>query len=159
MERDGSPQLNAAEKATRALTGAREAVTAADLALSRQNQPVVLVIEDDQDNRDLYAHYFTMKGYRVLTAVDGAGGLEIAREALPEVIVLDLGLPILDGWEVARVLRADPTTKDVCIVACSGYATGPDQQRALDAGVTAFVIKPSDPQVLVDAVVSHLKVV
>ena len=106
---------------------------------------LILIIDDVEDNRDLYEHFFKFKGYQVLTASDSAAGLALAREKRPDVIVLDLGLPVMDGWQVARHLRADPATRDLCVIALTGHATGEARQRALDAGVDSYLVKPCNP--------------
>lgn len=106
---------------------------------------VVLLIDDDVDARDALALAMEGRGYRVLAAADGPGGLSVARESRPEVVVLDMGLPGFDGWETTRRLRADAATRDACIVALTGHSTGEAWQRALDAGVDGYLVKPCPP--------------
>ena len=108
--------------------------------------PLILVVDDVEDNRLLYSQYFGVLGFRVLTANDGPGGIATARADRPDVILLDLGLPGLDGWEVARRLRAESATREITIVALTGHATGEARQRALDAGVDSYLMKPCEPE-------------
>lgn len=108
--------------------------------------PLVLFIDDDEDGREAYTHFLAARGFRVLTAATGIDGLAVAREASPDVIVLDLTLPEMDGWEITRRLRADPATRAACIIALTGHATGEAWQRALDAGVEGYLTKPCPPE-------------
>jgi len=108
----------------------------------------VLLIDDDSDGRDAHAFVLEARGYRVHTAPDGRLGLAAAREHRPEVVVLDLSLPGVDGWETTRRLRADPETRAAWIVALTGHTTGEAWQRALDAGVDGYLIKPATPEEL-----------
>lgn len=114
---------------------------------------LVLVIDDIADNRDLYEQYLSAYGLDVFGAVDGPSGLEAARALHPDVILLDMGLPSVDGWEVARRLRADAATRDICLIAVSGHATGEARQRALDAGVDEYLVKPCSPDDVLAAIV------
>ena len=159
--RDGAPGKKTpgetVERADVALASSAAAVTAANQAIAHLAGAVVLVVDDADDNRDLYAQFLTAKGYRVVTAVDGPDALQIAREVKPDAIVLDLGLPIVDGWEVTRLLRAEPFAKDVPIIACSGFAGNDDKERAFAAGVNSYLVKPSSPVVLEAALASSLK--
>lgn len=111
--------------------------------------PLILVIDDNEDNRDLYEQFLEHKGWRVATASDGVLGLERATSLHPDVIVLDLGLPKIDGWEVARRLKGDPNTEAIPVIAVTAHAMGGSKQRALAAGVDAFQTKPFLPQELV----------
>jgi CheY-like chemotaxis protein len=110
---------------------------------------LVLIIDDVVDNCGVYEHALTQAGARVLCAYDGETGLELARSAKPDVIVLDLGLPKLDGWEVARQLRGDDSTREVAIVACTAHADADAHRRALAAGIDVFLAKPCAPDTLV----------
>jgi len=114
---------------------------------------LVLVIDDTADNRDLYQAYLSAHGLDVITAADGPSGIQAARTAHPDVIVLDLGLPGVDGWEVARRLTADASTRDICLIAVTGHGTGEARQRALDAGVDEYLVKPCPPEDVLAAIV------
>lgn len=115
-----------------------------------QRPPLVLVIDDNGDLRDLYATYFKAAGYRVDTASDGISRLAHARQESPDVIVADLSMPHLDGWEMTRRLKNDPRTTRIPIIAVTGLTLGGSAERALDAGCDAYVVKPCLPQDLLD---------
>ena len=104
----------------------------------------VLLIEDNQDAREMLAVMLDAQDYRVTSAEDGYEGLRLAAETGPDVALIDIGLPGIDGYEVARRLRADPGTSGVRLIALTGYGQDADQQRALDAGFDAHLVKPVD---------------
>src|SRR5881396_3124854 len=110
-----------------------------------QRAPFVLFVDDNGDLRNLYATYFEAEGFRVDTAGDGVTGLAHARAALPDVIVADLSMPHLDGWEMTRRLKRDPLTAHIPVIACTGHAYGGAAERALDAGCDAYIVKPYLP--------------
>ena len=110
--------------------------------------PLVLVIDDNGDLRELYATYFLAAGFRVDTASDGIAGLAHARQVFPDVIVADLSMPHLDGWEMTRRLKNDPRTARIPIIAVTGRTLGGSAERALDAGCDAYCVKPCLPDVL-----------
>jgi CheY-like chemotaxis protein len=117
----------------------------------------VLVIDDVEDNRDVYAQFLRHEGWRVATAVDGEDGLAKATELLPSVIILDLGLPKMDGWEVAHRLKTTPATSAIAVVALTGHVSPESRQRAFTAGVDEFCTKPCLPADLVATIRRHLK--
>ena len=92
------------------------------------------------------------RGHRVETAADGLQGLALARQHVPDVILLDLGLPVVDGWECARRLKADPATRAIPIIALTAHAMVGDRQQALDAGCDDFDTKPIDLAVLLEKI-------
>src|SRR5262245_28632741 len=107
--------------------------------------PLVLVVDDSADARTLYGDYLEYCGYRVRTAEDGLEAIDVAREHWPAVILMDLAMPRLDGWEAIRRLRADPMTSDIPIVAISAYAFGEEPVRAREAGADLCLAKPCLP--------------
>jgi CheY-like chemotaxis protein len=119
--------------------------------------PLVLVIDDVEDNRDVYTQFLSHQGWRVATAVDGEDGLAKAESLRPSVIILDLGLPKMDGWEVAQRLKNAPATSAIPIVALTGHVTRESRQRALTAGVDEFCTKPCLPPDLIATIRRHLK--
>jgi two-component system, cell cycle response regulator DivK len=136
--------------------------------MSRDNRPprippkapggaLILLIDDNDDNRELYAQYLTFHGWRVATAVDGLDGLVQAAALKPDAIVLDLSLPKLDGWEVARQLKADPVTAGIPVLTLTGHALDASRKRAVEAGVDAYLVKPCLPQVLLAEIQRHLR--
>jgi CheY-like chemotaxis protein len=104
----------------------------------------ILVVEDNELNRDVLSRRLERRGYVVLLAKDGPGGLAMARAECPDLILLDLGLPEIDGWECARRLKADAATRAIPIIALSAHAMVGDRQKALDAGCDEFDTKPID---------------
>ena len=105
----------------------------------------LLIVEDNPDTREMYASYFHRQGYATYTAGDGREALARASALALDVILLDLALPEVDGWELARRFRADPRTRSVSIVAVSGWAELSARMRALSAGADVFVPKPVTP--------------
>jgi two-component system, cell cycle response regulator DivK len=118
--------------------------------------PLVLVVDDTSDTRDMYAEYLDHAGYRAQTASDGREAVRRAIRAHPSVIVMDLAMPILDGWEATRILRADPRTKDIPIVVLTGHAQPEHRQRAHDCGAHCVLTKPCAPDKLVGVLESVL---
>jgi len=102
----------------------------------------VLVIEDNEDNLALMRLLLERAQYEVLLATNGAEGLEIARQEQPDILLLDLAMPEMDGWEVAAAMKADIVTKDIPIIAVTAHALPKDRERAYEAGCDSFVIKP-----------------
>jgi two-component system, cell cycle response regulator DivK len=109
----------------------------------------VLYIEDNEDNIYLFKRRLGKQGYEVLIARDGGKGLELARSEQPTVILMDLDLPVVDGWEATRLLKAAPKTQDIPIIAVSSYAMAEDRRRAIEAGCDDFFSKPVDMKALV----------
>jgi two-component system cell cycle response regulator DivK len=110
--------------------------------------PLVLVVDDFQDNREMYAEFLSFSGYRVAQAASGQEALDQAFSLLPHVIVMDLSLPGIDGWEATRRLRRDDRTRRIPIIALTGHALAGHVKVAREAGCDAFVTKPCLPDVL-----------
>jgi CheY-like chemotaxis protein len=108
----------------------------------------VLYIEDIEDNIFLFTRRLGKRGYEVMIARDGAAGVAMARSALPSVILMDLDLPIVDGWEATRRLKASPDTSGIPIIAVSSFSMPEDRRRAIEAGCNAFFSKPVDMKAL-----------
>lgn len=117
----------------------------------------ILYIEDNEDNIYMVSRRLHRKGYEVLVARDGAEGLAQAKAQGPDLILMDLGLPVLDGWEVTRRLRETPETAAVPIVALSAHAMPEDRERALAAGCNDFIAKPTDFPRLLDRIKALLR--
>jgi two-component system cell cycle response regulator DivK len=111
----------------------------------------VLVVEDFADNRDLLTEYLTFRGFAVIAAADGESALRSVREHRPDVVLMDLRMPGLDGWQATRRLKADPATATVPVVAVTAHALRPEVESARDAGCDAVVAKPFDISALADA--------
>ncbi len=117
--------------------------------MEQQYDPLVLVVEDYQDAREMYAAYLQFSGFRVAEAANGLEALEKTRELLPDIILMDLALPKMDGWEATRRLKSDDKTKHIPIVALTGHALSGHAEGAREAGCDAFVTKPCLPDALV----------
>lgn len=107
----------------------------------------ILLVEDIELNRDLIEQLLE-DDYRVITAVDGAQGIEMAHEHQPDLILMDMSLPEIDGWEATRRLKADPATAAVPIVALTAHAMQGDEERARAAGCDDYITKPIDEDLL-----------
>ena len=116
----------------------------------------ILIVEDNEMNRDLITRRLTKRGYVVIEAVDGDQGLEVATSENPDLIVVDLGLPGMDGCELTRRLKATPTTKQIPVLALTAYARAEDRDRALAAGCDEFETKPIILEVLLTKIRSLL---
>src|SRR5205823_529478 len=98
------------------------------------HMPKILLVVDNEMNRDMLSRRLARKGYEVLIAVDGSEGLQMARAQVPALILMDMSLPVLDGWEATRQLKADDATKAIPIIALTAHAMSGDRERALAAG-------------------------
>lgn len=111
--------------------------------------PLILVVDDYQDAREMYAEYLQFSGFRVAEARNGNEAVAQARSLRPDLILMDLSLPGMDGWEATRVLKADDATKHIPIVALTGHALAGASEGARKAGCDSFVTKPCLPDDLV----------
>jgi two-component system cell cycle response regulator DivK len=116
----------------------------------------ILLIEDDPDNRDLTALILTAAGYTVISARDGLHGLDLAARAHPDLILMDLALPRLDGWETTRRLKAKPATRHIPVVAFTAHVLPDALARATAAGCVAIIAKPFEMDTLLRAVAAVL---
>jgi two-component system, cell cycle response regulator DivK len=117
--------------------------------MTADQRPLVLVVDDYQDAREMYAEYLSFSGFRVAEAANGLEALEKAFELRPDVILMDLSLPGLDGWAATRQLKTDDRTRDIPVVALTGHALAGASDGARQAGCDAFVTKPCLPDELV----------
>ncbi len=104
----------------------------------------ILYVEDNDDNVYMLKNRLERRGHAVLVARDGRAGVEAARAELPDLILLDLGLPVLDGWEAARLLKAEERTRAIPVIALSAHAMAGDRAHALEAGCDDYDTKPVD---------------
>ena len=102
----------------------------------------ILLVEDNEMNRDMLSRRLERKGYRVLLAVDGPGGVEMAGAHTPDLVLMDMSLPVLDGWEATRRLKADPATAHLPVIALTAHAMSGDRERAIAAGCDDYDTKP-----------------
>lgn len=114
--------------------------------------PRILVVEDDDDNRGIVVKILTGEGYSTLEATDGRAAIALARREHPDLIIMDLAMPDLDGWETSRRLKADPKSADIPIIALTAFAMRGDEERARKAGCDAYLSKPCRPQAIREAV-------
>ena len=126
------------------------------MATPSQDKPLVLVVDDYADAREMYAEYLEFSGFRVAEAKNGAEALDKAFELTPDVILMDLSLPVMDGWEATRRLKADERTRGIPVVALTGHALAGHSEIAKKAGCDAFVTKPCLPDALVQEVKKQL---
>ena len=104
--------------------------------------PRILLVEDNELNRDMLSRRLARRGYEVVMAVDGEQALRVAANTQPALILMDLSLPVMDGWEATRCLKADAALRLTPVIALSAHAMEGDRQRALDAGCDDFDTKP-----------------
>lgn len=104
--------------------------------------PKILLVEDNEMNRDMLSRRLMRKGYEVVLAVDGPSGVEMARTQAPELVLMDMSLPVLDGWEATRRLKADAATRHIPVIALTAHAMSSDREKALEAGCDDYDTKP-----------------
>lgn len=108
----------------------------------------VLIVEDNPDANEMYKMLIELSGHEVLVAENGARGLEMLKSARPDIALVDIGLPGMDGYEIARRFRAEPNGDRVLLVALTGYGSSTDRDRSRQAGFDLHLLKPVDPQEL-----------
>lgn len=116
---------------------------------SQRDRPLVLIVEDQQDLRQLYVEHLTMSGFDVIEAGNGVDAVRSTSALRPDVVLMDLSLPIVDGWEATRRLKADASTAHIPVVALTAHDGSGELQRATDAGCEWFVPKPCPPDALI----------
>jgi two-component system cell cycle response regulator DivK len=104
--------------------------------------PKILLVEDNEMNRDMLSRRLQRKGYHVVLAVDGQSGVEMAQTQAPDLVLMDMSLPVLDGWEATRRLKADAATQHIPIIALTAHAMSSDREKALEAGCDEYDTKP-----------------
>jgi two-component system, cell cycle response regulator DivK len=117
----------------------------------------VLLVEDNPHNRKIFSGMLTHAGFRVLEAADGQTALEQVAAERPELILMDLSIPGIDGWECTRRLKADPKTRAIPIIALTAHAMRGDEERAIAAGCDGYLAKPISPKKVVEEVKRYLK--
>jgi two-component system cell cycle response regulator DivK len=105
----------------------------------------VLLVEDNDDNLRIYSTILTYSGYSVIEATDGEAALAAAREHHPGLILMDVSIPKIDGWEATRRLKADPATADIPIIALTAHALASDRKKAEEVGCDGYIPKPAEP--------------
>ena len=117
----------------------------------------ILLVEDNEMNRDMLSRRLQRKGYEVLIAVDGEAGVKIAASERPDLILMDMSLPVLDGWEATRRLKGEPNTASIPIIALTAHVMGGDRDKALAAGCDDYDSKPIDFERLLGKMQALLK--
>ena len=108
----------------------------------------ILVIEDTEDNRQIIRDLLTSAGYELIEAEDGASGVAMAARHLPDLILMDIQLPVMDGYEATRRIKADPATAHIPVIAVTSYALSGDEAKTREAGCDAYIAKPFSPREL-----------
>jgi two-component system cell cycle response regulator DivK len=124
---------------------------------SRRRMPKILLVEDNEMNRDMLSRRLERKGFSVVIAIDGAIGIQLATSEKPDLILMDMSLPEVDGWEATRRLKASTETKHIPIIALTAHAMSDDRDRALAAGCDDYDSKPVEFQRLIGKIEQHLK--
>ncbi|HLN36222.1 MAG TPA: response regulator [Xanthobacteraceae bacterium] len=104
--------------------------------------PKVLLVEDNEMNRDMLSRRLVRRGYEVVFAVDGQQGVDLAKSARPDIILMDMSLPVIDGWEATRRVKADDATKSVPVIGLTAHAMSGDREKAMEAGCDDYDTKP-----------------
>jgi two-component system cell cycle response regulator DivK len=104
--------------------------------------PKILLVEDNEMNRDMLSRRLLRKGYQVVLAMDGQSGVEMTQSQAPDLILMDMSLPVLDGWEATRRLKADAVTRHIPVIALTAHAMSSDREKALEAGCDDYDTKP-----------------
>jgi two-component system cell cycle response regulator DivK len=115
-------------------------------------EQTILLVEDNEDNRAIYRTILTYGGFRVIEAVDGEEGIESARRDQPALILMDISIPKIDGWEATRRLKLDASTMHIPIVALTAHALADDRAHALEVGCAGYLAKPVEPRRVLEEV-------
>ena len=117
----------------------------------------ILLVEDNEMNRDMLSRRLERKGFEVVMAVDGQAGVNMASSSNPDLILMDLSLPIIDGWEATRQIKGDPATQNIPVIALTAHAMDGDKEKALEAGCDDYDTKPIDFKRLLDKITAWLE--
>jgi len=116
----------------------------------------ILLVEDNEMNRDMLSRRLAKKGHEVMLAVDGGEGVAMAKSQQPDLILMDMSLPVLDGWEATRAIRAETSTQAIPIIALTAHAMDGERAKALEAGCNDFDTKPVDLPRLLEKIEQHM---
>jgi two-component system cell cycle response regulator DivK len=112
----------------------------------------ILLVEDNEMNRDMLSRRLTRKGYEVVIAIDGQQGIKMARSETPDLILMDMSLPVLDGWEATRQLKTAPETQAIPVIALTAHVMAGDREKAVEAGCNDYDTKPIELPRLLDKI-------
>jgi CheY-like chemotaxis protein len=112
----------------------------------------ILLVEDNEMNRDMLLRRLERKGFEVVIAVDGQAGVDMASSTSPDIILMDLSLPVMDGWEATRHIKADPATQGIPVIALTAHAMAGDEEKAREAGCNDYDTKPINLNRLLDKI-------
>jgi two-component system, cell cycle response regulator DivK len=115
----------------------------------------VLLVEDNEMNRDMLSRRLTRRGFQVVCAVDGQQGVDLTRSEKPDIILMDMSLPVMDGWEATRRIKSDGATHNVPVIALTSHAMSGDREKAIEAGCDDYDTKPVDLDRLLE-MIEHL---
>ncbi len=116
------------------------------------NGKTVLLVEDNEDNRIVYSTILEHFGYVVIEALNGEEGIAKARSEMPDLILMDISIPVIDGWEATQVLKRDPATRSIPIIALTAHALAADREKPIEVGCDSYLAKPCEPKTVVGEV-------
>jgi two-component system cell cycle response regulator DivK len=116
----------------------------------------ILLVEDNEMNRDMLSRRLQRRGFEVITALDGAQGVEMARSEIPTLILMDMSLPVMDGWAATRALKSDPATARIPVIGLSAHSLSSDLEKAFEAGCDDYDTKPVDLDRLLEKIQTQL---
>jgi two-component system cell cycle response regulator DivK len=119
--------------------------------------PRILLIDDNEPNRQFLSRRLSRRGFEVLLAIDGVAGVEMAKAEMPDLILMDMNMPRLDGWEATRQIKADPLVSTVPVIGLTAHAMVGDRERAIDAGCAEYHTKPVEFDKLLDQIEALLR--
>jgi two-component system, cell cycle response regulator DivK len=104
--------------------------------------PKILIVEDNEMNRDMLSRRLERRGFEVVIAVDGADGVAKSKSELPDIVLMDMSLPVMNGWEATRAIKADPATESMPVIALTAHSMPGDREKAMEAGCNDYDVKP-----------------
>jgi two-component system cell cycle response regulator DivK len=116
----------------------------------------ILIVEDNEMNRDMLTRRLVRLGYTVISAIDGPAGIAMARAESPDIILMDVALGAMDGWEATTILQADPATRSIPVIALTAHALESDRRRSIEVGCVDFETKPVSLNELIEKIEKHL---
>ncbi|MFM2093569.1 MAG: hypothetical protein RIS70_693 [Planctomycetota bacterium] len=119
--------------------------------------PKVLLVEDNEMNRDMLSRRLQRQGYEIVMAVDGSQGVEMAKSEQPTLILMDMSLPVMDGWEATKAIKANPETNQIPVIGLTAHAMAGDREKCLEAGCDDYDTKPVELQRLLQKMTQQLE--